>query len=118
MTTVLEADRLPVLDDGGLLRHDGRWVAIPDAQLPVVALLVAHPGEVVSTEDIARAHAEAGGARSPVALRGLITRVRARLDLVGLTLHTIRSRGVVLDVTDSSAGTLADHTSRRNQCST
>jgi DNA-binding response OmpR family regulator len=88
----------PVLDEDGLLRHAGRWVAIPDTQLDVVALLVANRDRIVATELVVEAHAHAGGSTTPSALEALLGRLRARLAEVGLSLHTIRQRGVLLEV--------------------
>lgn len=84
------------LDEDGLLRFEGRWVAITDAQLPVVRLLVAAAGHLVRTEDILDAYCDGGGSPSDSSLRSLIHRLNQRLRTVGLRLHVVRNRGVVL----------------------
>jgi hypothetical protein len=87
----------PVLDDDGLLRHAGRWVPISDAQIPVVELLVGNVGRLVSTAEIRRIYTQAGGSGSPTSLRSAIHRLGRRVAQVGLRLHVIRGRGVILD---------------------
>jgi hypothetical protein len=87
----------PHLDEDGLLRHRGRWVAITDAQLPVVARLVEEFGKVVSTDELAQAYRGAGGAAKDVSIRTALKRLRRRVAEVGLVLHAVRNRGVMLD---------------------
>ena len=86
----------PVLDDDGLLRVDERWVAIPEAQLPVLALLLARYGKVVPREAIATAYAEAGNSGNTASVTSVLSRLGQRLAVVGLRLHTVRGRGVML----------------------
>jgi hypothetical protein len=90
----------PVLDVAGLLRHRGRWIAITDAQLPVVALLVRNRGRLTRNEEILDAYASAGGSSTRPSLRSLVHRLRCRLSSVGLELHVVPRRGVVLDARD------------------
>jgi hypothetical protein len=85
---------LVVLDGDGLLRFDGQWVAVPDGQLAVVELLVRRQGRLVRTQELLDAHRGAGGAP---ALWSLIHRVRVRVRRIGLTVHVVRGRGVVLE---------------------
>lgn len=85
------------LDTDGLLRFGSRWVAIPDAQLPVVELLVERPHQLVRTEAIVEAYASAGGCDGPGAIRTLLARINGRVKGVGLTLRSVRGRGVVLE---------------------
>lgn len=89
-------DLLPRLDEDGLLRVGDHWVAIPDAQLPVVALLVDRYGRLVRTEAIAAAYVEAGNSGHDASIRSLVARVAHRVARLGLELHTVRGRGVVL----------------------
>lgn len=88
----------PVLDADGLLRHRGRWVPIPDTQLAVVALLVRNLGRLVGKAEVRRAYEEAGGSGTAASLRSVVYRLGRRVDEVGLRLHVVRSRGLVLDV--------------------
>lgn len=94
----LEAPRRPFLDADGLLRHRGRWVAVPDSQLVVVQLLLDRLGALVRTEELAAAYAAGGGNPNRRAVSMLVVRLRTRLGQLGLQLHVVRRRGVVLDV--------------------
>jgi hypothetical protein len=91
-----ERARAPWLDGDGLLHHGERWVAVPDAQLPIVALLVASFEQLVRTDDLARAYVQAGGTGNRSSIRTAIMRVRARVAEVGLTLQVAHRRGFVL----------------------
>lgn len=91
-------DALPLLDKDGLLRHRGLWVSIPDTQLLVVDLLVRNFGRLVATEEIRDAYERAGGSGTSTSLRSLVHRLGLRVAKVGLRLHVVRSRGLVLDV--------------------
>jgi DNA-binding response OmpR family regulator len=87
----------PVLDDDGLLRHAGRWVPISDAQIPLVELLVRNVGRLVPSAEIRRAYTTAGGSGSATSLRSVVHRLGRRVAEVGLRLHVVRGRGVILD---------------------
>jgi hypothetical protein len=87
---------LPMLDDQGLLRFNNRWIAITDTQIPVVALIVRRHGRLVRNADLTAAYRSAGGCDSQGAIRVLVHRLRKRFAAVGLRLHVIRDRGVVL----------------------
>lgn len=99
---VREKDSQPVLDDDGLLWFRGRWVAVSDTQIPVVDLLVRNYQRLVHNDDIQAAYHEAGGGPSPASLRTLIRRIGQRLTQVGLKLHVVRTRGVMLATQDSA----------------
>jgi hypothetical protein len=86
-----------VLDDDGLLRFAGQWVAVPDLQLPVVGLLVDRQGAVVRNEELLDAYRRGGGVATASSLRPLIHRIRIRVRRIGLTLHVVRGRGVLLE---------------------
>jgi hypothetical protein len=88
----------PTLDDDGLLRFGGRWVPIPDTQIPVVDLLVRNLGRLVRNSDVRAAYEQAGGSGTATSLRSLVYRLGRRVAEVGLRLHVVRSRGLVLDV--------------------
>ena len=95
-TVPIPGDLLPRLDEDGLLRVGDQWVAIPDAQLPVVALLVDRYGRLVRTEAIAAAYVEAGNSGHDASIRSVVARVAHRVARLGLKLHTVRGRGVML----------------------
>lgn len=88
--------QIPQLDEDGLLRLGGRWVAIPDAQLPVVALLVAGFGKVVRRDALIAAYVNAGHSGNEASIRSLVSRISSRVAQLGLRLHTVRGRGVLL----------------------
>jgi len=89
-------DPLPRLDEDGLLRLGEAWVAIPDAQLPVVALLVDRFGHVVSKDAVVAAYVAAGHSGRDASIRSLLARISRRVALLGLQLQTVRGRGVML----------------------
>lgn len=97
---VATRDLLPVLDQDGLLHFAGRWVAISDAQLPIVRLLVTRFGQLVLHDELFAAYIAAGGSQNTSSIRTALTRVRNRVTDVGLTLHSARQKGVILDVAD------------------
>jgi len=92
-----EQQVLPVLDEDGLLRFRGRWTHISDRQLPVVALLIRRFGRLVRAEEMIAVYTAAGGTLREGAIHALVKRIRARVGKVGLSLHTVRGRGFVLD---------------------
>lgn len=87
---------VPVLDEDGLLRFGDRWVAIPDAQLGVVGLLLARPMKVVRYDEIVEQYGRSGGNPTWSAVRSMLVRLGARFRAVGLELVAVRSRGVRL----------------------
>ena len=85
-----------VLDDDGLLWLGEAWVAITDAQLPVVRLLVDHRDRVVRIEALVEAYVAGGGSDHPASMRTLMSRLSSRLGRLGLELVTVRRRGMIL----------------------
>ncbi|MGK2950103.1 MAG: hypothetical protein ACSLFP_16140, partial [Acidimicrobiales bacterium] len=95
------AERLrarPRLDDDGLLWHDQRWVAIPDAQLCVAELLLQSADELVRTEVIATTYVRHGGSGHRASVKTMLNRLQGRFAEVGLQLHFLRGKGVLLEV--------------------
>jgi hypothetical protein len=88
----------PMLDADGLLRFRGRWVPIPDTQIPVVDLLVRNLGRLVRNSDVRAAYEQAGGSGTATSLRSVVHRLGRRVAEVGLRLHVVRSRGLVLEI--------------------
>ena len=86
----------PYLDEDGLLHVGNVWVAIPVAQVAVMALLLARLGRVVRTESIIAACREAGASPNPPSVRSMLVRLGERIRPVGLELVTVRQRGVML----------------------
>lgn len=86
----------PVLDEDGLLRHRGAWVPISDSQIPLVEILVQNLGRLVPSSEIRRTYTAAGGSGSATSLRSVTHRLGRRVAAVGLRLHVVRGRGVIL----------------------
>jgi hypothetical protein len=93
----------PRLDDDGLLWFAGRWVAVPETQIPVVDLLVDNIGQIVDFDAVRAVYHQAGGSTRATAVRTLIHRVGVRLGRLGLELRVIRQRGVMLVVVGGHA---------------
>ena len=88
---------VPLLDADGLLWVGRRWVVIPDAQMEVVRLLLSRSDQLVRTATIADTYRQSGFSAHPASIRTMINRVAHRFADVGLTLHLVRSRGVILE---------------------
>ncbi|NLV55977.1 MAG: helix-turn-helix domain-containing protein [Acidimicrobiales bacterium] len=85
----------PVLDDDGLFRVGGEWVALPPVEHRLARALLDRLGTVVSRDALA----EAGwpeGAPGRNALDVHVLRLRRRLAPLRMTIHTVRSRGYLL----------------------
>ncbi|HEY8526771.1 MAG TPA: hypothetical protein VIL48_17505 [Acidimicrobiales bacterium] len=91
----LAADR-PLLGEDRILRHAGRWVPIPPSQIAVVELLVRHYRRLVTPEQIRSAYTRAGRPVSSASVGALVKRLDERVAAVGLHVHRVRRRGVVL----------------------
>jgi hypothetical protein len=83
---------LPVIDEDSRLRFDGRWVALTDLQVPVVACLLDHLGYMVSVGELGEAYAAGGGSTDFDAMRSLLFRIGRRVDEVGLEVVFARRR--------------------------
>jgi len=86
----------PRLHDGGVLRYRERTLALPEGEAQVAELLLADFGHLVLWDDLAAALWPDGDG-SPRRATERVARLRRRLTGVGLAVHTIRGRGVVLD---------------------
>lgn len=87
---------LPVLDEHGVLRVDGEWVALPPVEHRLTAALLERYGSVVSRDALSKA-GWPDGAPGRNALDVHVLRLRRRLDALGLVIRTVRSRGYVLE---------------------
>jgi DNA-binding response OmpR family regulator len=93
-----QARRRPRLDDDGLLWSAQRWVVIPDTQLCIVELLLAHPNELVTTATLTATYVRNGSSGHRSSVRTMLNRVVARFDQVGLQLHIVRGKGALLEL--------------------
>lgn len=89
---------VPYVDDGGLLRYGDRWEFIPDAQLPIVRLLIENLGSVVTYERLKHAYIEGGGTTNATSIRTALTRVRTRVKRIGLSVISMRKRGIMVEL--------------------
>jgi hypothetical protein len=87
----------PMLDDDGLLRHLGRWVAIPHAQVGLVRLLLDHFQSTVSDDALLEVFPHDDAPDPQRKLAGALHRLRSRVCECGLTLARVRGRGYILD---------------------
>ena len=84
------------VDDDGVLRNGGRWVALPPIDARLTRALLVSPGSVVSRADLQ----DAGWPDSDPNQNTLdvhIARLRKRLNSVDVRLRTVRSRGYLLE---------------------
>lgn len=86
----------PVLDDDGLIRVGDHWVALPPVEHRLAHALLAKLGTVVTREALSRA-GWPDGAPGRNALDVHVLRLRRRLAPLRLTIHTVRSRGYLLE---------------------
>ena len=86
----------PILDDFGVLRMNGAWVALPPLEARLAQALLDRLGTVTSRDLLIRA----GWPTAPPGRNALdvhVLRLRRRLQPVGLAIHTVRSRGYLLE---------------------
>ena len=86
----------PVLDDFGVLRVNGSWVALPPLEARLAEALLDRLGAVTSRELLIRT-GWPGGAPGRNALDVHVLRLRRRLTPVGLVIRTVRSRGYLME---------------------
>lgn len=86
---------LPDIDEDGLLRYRGAWVALSPKEEVVLRQLLAGGHRVVSRERLVAAGWPGSGPRT-TALDKVVSRLRRRLAPLGLTIHTVRARGFLV----------------------
>ena len=86
----------PELDDFGVLRVNGAWVALPPLEARLTEALLERLGAVTSRELLIRA-GWPSGAPGRNALDVHVLRLRRRLSPVGLAIRTVRSRGYLME---------------------
>ena len=96
----------PVLDDDGVVRLGGAWVALPPVEARLATALLEKFGAVVGREALARAGWPAG-APGRNALDVHILRIRRRLAPLGLAIRTVRSRGYLLEAAARNQGSIS-----------
>ncbi len=86
-----------VLDDDGLVRRAGRWVALSELETRLVGLLLAAAGRCVSRAQLLDA-GWPGQEREDRAVDGAVRRARAKLRDLGVEIHGITGVGYLLEV--------------------
>ncbi len=94
----------PALDEFGLLRYRGEWVALSSSEERMLRPLLAGWGRVVHTRDLAESVWPGRTTRS-TSLHTLVHRLRRRLRPLGLTVETIRARGFLMEPVRRAAAT-------------
>lgn len=87
---------VPELDADGVLRFGERWAPLPPVEARLTRALVHHFGAVVSRDDLAAA-GWPEGTPGRNALDVHVLRLRRRLAPVHLAIHTVRSRGYLME---------------------
>ena len=91
----VEVDR-PELDEFGLLRYHGQWVALTSTEERMLKPLLDSWREVVPGRELAEAVWPGGGVRA-TSVHTLLTRLRRRVRPLGLAIETIRARGFLME---------------------
>jgi DNA-binding response OmpR family regulator len=90
--------RRPRLDEDGLLWSGQSWVVIPDTQLCIAELLLAHPNQLVSTAMLTATYVRNGSSGHRSSVRTMLNRVVGRFAQVGLQVHIVRGKGALLEL--------------------
>lgn len=90
-------DEFPVIDPDGLLRLGDQWVSLPPIEQRLATALIEKPSAVVSRDALAKA-GWPGDVATRNALDVHMLRLRRRIEPLGLSIRTVRSRGYVLDI--------------------
>ncbi len=90
----------PQLDADGVLRFGERWVSLPPVETRLIGALLERFAAVVSRDTLARA-GWPDGAPGRNALDVHVLRLRRRLEPINLAIRTVRSRGYLLEPSES-----------------
>lgn len=85
------------LDDSGLLRHCGRWVALSAIEEATAVPLVARAGRAVPIAVVTAAYEAAGGAATG-GVPAPVARIRRKAERLGLRLHVLSNGAILLEV--------------------
>ena len=86
----------PWIDESGILRVGRRWAPLSDSEWDLLAPLIARFGKTVSRDELL-ASGRNGRPIVATALNVRITRLRQRVEPLGLRLINVRKRGYILD---------------------
>jgi two-component system, OmpR family, response regulator len=94
-----QSARAPVvLDDDGLLRRGARWVALSPRELEVATVLLGRPGALVKRAELLAAVRPGASGDDRRVVDTVVHRLHRRIAPLGLTVHTVRASGYLLDV--------------------
>lgn len=93
-----QASAGPHLDADGVLHLDGAWLALSPLEARLVGCLLASPGAVARRNDLVAATWPDGPPSDPRALDVRVKVVRKRLAELGLRIHTVATKGYLLEV--------------------
>lgn len=85
------------IDDDGLVRREGRWVALSELEVRLIAVLLAARGRCVSRDRLLEV-GWPGQERDDRAVDGVVRRARAKLAALGVEIHGITGAGYLLEV--------------------
>jgi hypothetical protein len=86
------------MDEHGVLRFRDRWVALTERQQAVIGPLMADAGRSVPLAVLQRAYCAAGGPDDRAPLQRIVTNLRKRVAELGLGVHSLSGRAVLLEV--------------------
>ncbi|MBX7464522.1 winged helix-turn-helix domain-containing protein [Streptomyces xanthochromogenes] len=90
-------NRLPCLDESGVLHFSSRSVTVSPTQTELLELLVPNFREVVPREALRYRLGQVNGSRTRNALDLHMMRTRERIQPLGLSIRTVWGRGYVLE---------------------
>jgi two-component system, OmpR family, response regulator len=86
----------PQLDEFGLLRYHGQWVALTSTEERMLRPLLESWRRVVPTRDLTESVWPGAGVRL-TSLHTVLTRLRRRVRPLGLAIETVRARGFLME---------------------
>jgi DNA-binding response OmpR family regulator len=89
----------PSLDEFDVLWRGDRWVALAPIEARMLEVLLARCGSVVSRRELGSA-AWPDGVPGTRAVDSRLRRLRDRVEPLGLQIHNVRRRGLMLEVAD------------------
>ena len=93
----------PVLDEFDVLWRGDRWSALAPIEARMVDVLLARCGSVVSRRELGAAAWPDGMPGTRAAVDARLRRLRDRVEPLGLQIHNVRRRGLMLEVDEVSA---------------
>jgi two-component system response regulator TctD len=98
---VFEEHAQPVVDDDGLLRRRGQWVALSPIETRLARAFLERPGQLLGRKTLGNA-GWPDGVPNDRSVDSRIKTLRRRVGPLGLRIHTIRGRGYLADIDPES----------------